>query len=270
MDVTAELLAMNRLAPIQCTLWGHPDTTGLDTVDYYISSALFEPDEAQKNYTEKLLLMENIVYYQHPTEPLPDVTRADFGFSEDDHLYLCPQSLFKFHPDFDQILGDILQKDSKGILVLVNANYPEWAQILRSRFEKVISDTSSRIRILGSLEYRRFLALLSLGNVMLDTVHFCGGNTSYEAFSVGTPIVTMPSPFMRGRITAGLYQKMQIQDCIAQTQEEYVDIAVRLGTDPVYRESMTSKILAAKHLLYEDMAAVDELAALLMKIYNAG
>jgi protein O-GlcNAc transferase len=269
MDTTSQFMALNRLAPVQCVTWGHPDTTGLNTMDYYISNRLFEPPNAQDNYTEKLILMDTIpTYYRKPSEIQLGLTRADFGFSEEDHLYLCPQAFFKFHSDFDEILANIMRKDPKGIVVLANAHYPEWVGILMSRLEKTIPDVCPRIRILTKMYYEKFLALLSLGDVMLDTLYFGGGSTTYEAFSYGTPIVTRPTGAMRGRMAYGLYQKMQIQDCIADSPEEYVDIAVRLGTDPDYRESIKAKILAANHLLYEEMGAVEEFGRVLSKLYQ--
>jgi protein O-GlcNAc transferase len=264
-------MALNRLAPIQCVTWGHPDTTGLDTMDYYISNRLFEPPNAQASYTEKLLLMDTIpAYYYHPHEANTRLTRADFGFSPKDHLYLCPQSFYKFHPDFDPILGNILRRDPQGILVLINAFFPDWNTLLMDRFQKTIPDVCDRIRILGAMDYDRFLAFLSMGEVILDTLYFGGGSTTYQAFSFGTPIVTQPTHFMRGRMVYGLYQKMQIHDCIAHSAEEYVEIAVRLGTDPDYRESVKAKIQTANHLLYEDTAAVEEFGALLSKLLQSG
>jgi predicted O-linked N-acetylglucosamine transferase (SPINDLY family) len=91
---------------------------------------------------------------------------------------------------------------------------------------------------------------------MLDTIHFGGGNTSYEAFALGVPIVTLPSPFLRGRITYAQYKMMGIEDPIAATPEEYVTKAVKLGTDPEARQAASELILAASDVLYENAQAV--------------
>jgi predicted O-linked N-acetylglucosamine transferase (SPINDLY family) len=89
-------------------------------------------------------------------------------------------------------------------------------------------------------------------------MHFGGGRTSYEAFAVGLPFVTLPSPFLRSRLTFGMYKKMQITDGIAGSPEEYVDIAVRLGTEADYRTAVRARILEANRVLYEDAEAVRE------------
>ena len=59
MDPTTVRLASLRLAPIQCTSWGHPDTSGLPTIDYFLSSDLMEPPDADDHYTEKLIRLPN-------------------------------------------------------------------------------------------------------------------------------------------------------------------------------------------------------------------
>ena len=35
------------------------------------------------------------------------------------NIYSCPQTLFKIHPDFDQIIFDIIERDKKGIVYLI-------------------------------------------------------------------------------------------------------------------------------------------------------
>jgi hypothetical protein len=52
-----------------------------------------------------------------------------------------------------------------------------------------------------------------------------------------------------------MYRAMHVLDCVARTPQEYVEIAVRLGTDPDYRAAASKKILAAHEVLFEDHAA---------------
>ncbi len=113
-------LAFSRLAPVQAVTWGHPDTTGLGNIDFFLSSTLLEPDDAQEHYSEKLVLLPQLpVYYHKPEVPAKRFSRADFGLPQDANIYLCPQTLFKFHPAFDAVLGKLLKQDKKGRLVLI-------------------------------------------------------------------------------------------------------------------------------------------------------
>jgi len=266
MDSLTWFLAHYRLAPLQFATWGHPVTTGVETIDYYISSRLFEPEDAQSHYSEKLILMETIpAYFYRPQKPEITYPRGHFGLSKQDHVYLCPQSLFKFHPDFDSILCQILEQDPQGKLVLVNALHSAWNQPLMRRFETTMPNVVQQIRILDKLSHPEFLSLVSMADVMLDTIHFNGGRSTYESLAMGAPLVTLPSSFMRGRMTYGLYRKMNMAECIAKSTEDYIQIALKLGTQPKFQKSIREKIIVANHVLYEDIAAVRELESILFQ-----
>jgi predicted O-linked N-acetylglucosamine transferase (SPINDLY family) len=127
------------------------------------------------------------------------------------------------------------------------------------RFSTSMPDVIDRIRFMGWLRYDDFLNLNAISDVLLDPLYFGGGRTSYEALASGLPIVTLPSQFMRGRMSHAMYQKMKVLDCVARSPEDYVNIAVKLGSEPDYRRAVHKKILAANHVLYEDKETVREL-----------
>lgn len=259
MEPVTYALATARLAPVQCVTWGHPVTTGLKTIDYFISSELFEPPQAQAHYTEKLVLMKGpTIFYPQPTLPKQRQSREFFGLSQDVHIYLCPQTLFKFHPGFDSMLAAILQGDPLGQLVLIEGQVQQWQDILLRRFMKTMPQVVDRVRILPAQSHENFLNLLAGADVMLDTIHFGGGNTTLEALALGTPVVTLPSEFLRGRLTYGFYRKMGLSACIAHTPTEYVEIALKLGLDPIYRAEVSRQIITAHSLLFEDSGTVQE------------
>src|SRR5262249_21773051 len=67
MNITTYCLAAMRLAQVQCVTWGHPVTTGLSTMDYFLSSRLIEPEAAQNDYSEELVCLESLpTYYYRP------------------------------------------------------------------------------------------------------------------------------------------------------------------------------------------------------------
>ena len=115
---------------------------------------------------------------------------------------LCPHSLFRFHPEFDEIIAAILQGDPAGIVVLREGHYPPLTKRLKERFFQCDAIPPPR------LGYADYLCVMLLADVMLDPLHFGGGKTSLDALSLGVPIVTLPGKFMRGRATFGCYRKM--------------------------------------------------------------
>jgi len=261
MEPISYFLAFARLAPVQCVSFGHPNTTGIPTMDYFISNDLFEPEDAQAHYSERLVLLHNLptlAYYYKPRLPAAPAARASFGLPEAAHLYLCPQTLFKLHPDFDAILARILERDPGGLVVLIAGQFQEFTDRLRERFARTVPAHTQRIVFVPFMPFERFAQLLCLADVMLDTVHFNGMNSSLQAFAAGTPVVTLPGGLQRGRHTQAMYRKMGITDCIAADPREYVDIAVRIATDPAYAQVLRRRILVHNHVLFEDPRVVEE------------
>ena len=192
------------LAPVQCTSWGVQVTSGIAQINYYLSSELVEPPDANNHYTETLLLAKTLLTYQYRTA-LPESVkkREDFGFSSNQHLYVCAQHLGKFHPDFDAIIAAILRRDNLGVMVITEDRYRHAAKQLRSRFARRMADVTERIVFLPRQSRPDYLSLMAAADVLLDPPYFGGVNTTYDGISLAKPIVTMPSRFHRGRYTYG-------------------------------------------------------------------
>ena len=264
-DPTNYFLPFFRLAPVQCTSWGVPGTSGISQVDYYLSSDLIEAPEADAHYTEHLYRAETLLAYEYRmTLPDSPKRRSDFGLPADRNLYLCPQQLGKIHPDFDPILGGILDRDRDGLVVLVEDYYQDSAECLRRRMARTIPDVSERVIFVPRQKLPDYMCLVAAADVVLDSLHYGGGITAYDAFSFDQPIVTLPTEYRRGRYALGCYRKMGIMDCVAATAEEYVEIAVRLGTDREYRESIRARIRMAAGVLFEDLESVREFERFLL------
>lgn len=269
MDPLTYFLAYSRLAPVQCVTWGHPVTTGIDTVDYFVSGAVVDPPGSEACYTETLARLPAFFMppYERPRRPAPRRTRAELGLPDSRRLYVCPQTLFKMHPDFDWALSEILRRDGEGEIVLLHDYYPLAAEVLQRRFARAFSDVACRVRFLPRLSHPDFLNLLAVSDVMLDPFHFGGGNTSCEGIAMGTPVVTLPAPFLRGRLTLGCHVEMGLDECVAQTPEHYVEIATRLAGDPDYRSHVTGRMAERDHLLFHRQDLVRALEDYLRKLF---
>jgi len=254
-------LAYTRLAPVQAVGWGHPDTTGLDSIDYFVSAATIEPENAEEHYTERLIRLNRIpCYYQALMASTQIPNRLAMGLPETGTLYGCPQSLFKFHPDFDHVLATIAEGDPAGYIVLLEGKRSAWGELLTARWAKTFPILLERVLFLPRMPLERFTAFMSHMDILLDPIHFGSGNTFYEAMVYGTPVVTWPGQFMRGRIVAGAYRQMGIVDApIALRLEDYAPLALALGRDPERRRALRQASReAANRELFADMQAVKE------------
>ena len=259
-DANNYFLPFFRLAPVQCTSWAVQETTGIPTMDYYLSSSLIEPEDAASHYTETLICSKTLPAYQPPHVPDAKTRRKRdaFGMPADKHLYMCHQRPGKIHPDFDSILGQILHRDPQGLVAITENRYALVARQLQQRFAQTLPEVHDRIVFVPRQSTHDYLCLLAASDVLLDTLYYGGVCTTYDGLAQGKPIVTRPSEFQRGRYTYGCYQKMELNDCVAKDNDDYVDIAVRLGTDADYRTEVENKIREAGPLLFNDTEAVHE------------
>ena len=265
MDQDSYFISHSRLAPVQAVGWGHPDTTGVESIDYFISATSVEPPDAEEHYSERLIRLNRLpCYYEPPIVPSQIPARQALGLPEDGTLYGCPQSLFKFHPEFDPVLAAIAEGDPGGHIVLIEGPYSSLTEMLKDRWAKSHPVLTERVIFLPRLSADRFMALLAQFDVLLDPIHFGSGNTMYEAMGLGIPIVTWPGNFMRGRLVAGCYQQMEIEDPpIAARREDYAPLALALGGDPQRRQALRDALLQAKEKLFADLHAVREFEAFL-------
>jgi protein O-GlcNAc transferase len=245
MDPLTYFLAFWRLAPIQMATWGHSVTSGIDTIDYYVSADAVEAEGSEKYYTEKLLRLPGYFMprYRRPALDGAARTRNQLGLPEGKHLYYCPQNLFKFHPDFDPTIRAILERDPEGVLVLPEFINPGPMARLRARFERTLGPLASRVGVIPRSIHRDFLQYLAAADVILDPFYFGGCNSSCDALSLGVPVVTLPGSQLPGRFTLGLYREMELEACIARSSEEYVETALKLGRDREYRNEVSRQIL---------------------------
>jgi uncharacterized protein (TIGR03032 family) len=266
MDALTYTLAFSRMAPVQCATWGHPVTTGSPAIDYFISSELLETDQGDGHYTERLARPPSLGTYYHrvrPPEGSAAELRSELGLDEAANVYACPQTLFKLHPTFDPLLAEILRRDPDGQLVLIEGRVATWTRLLRERLQRTMPDVIGRVRWVPPLPRERFLELLAAADVVLDPITFGGGNTTYEALAVGTPVVTLPGELLRTRITRALYAKAGYDELVAGSAEEYVETAVALATDRERLGAARNRIAQACGVLYEDEAEIRDLEAFL-------
>jgi predicted O-linked N-acetylglucosamine transferase (SPINDLY family) len=257
------------MAPIQCVTWGHPETTGSPCADYFLSSELLETADADGHYTESLVRMPLLgTFYERPVLSGPTRNRASLGLPEDRHVYLCPQTLFKFHPDFDAILAGIVAADPQAEIVLLEGRVPAWTERLRKRWASTIPQATHRMRFLPAVPRDDFLSLLKLAEVIIDPLHFGGGNSTYEAMGMGTPVITLPGDFLRSRITYAMYQKMGWTDLVVQSPEAYVAAAVACVVDPEVRTRVRQAIVQRADCLFEDPREVRVLEDALVMLAN--
>ncbi|MEQ9671748.1 O-linked N-acetylglucosamine transferase, SPINDLY family protein [Coleofasciculus sp. G2-EDA-02] len=255
MDAPTLQMAALRLAPVQCTAWGHPVTSGLPTIDYFLSSELMEPEDAQEHYTETLICLPNIgVSYPKPYIPPRIKTRSDYQLQEDAVIYLCCQAPFKYLPQYDYIFAEIARRMPNAQFLFLRG------ELLQERLERAFAAVGLKYKeycvFLTIPERLDYLMINLLSDVYLDTFDWSGGNTSLEAIACNLPIVTCPGEFMRGRHSYSFLKMLGVTDTIAESETDYIEIAVKLGLDPAWRRHIAERMNESHDRLFDDQACV--------------
>ena len=127
-------------------------------------------------------------------------------------------------------------------------------------------DAAKHCVFLPRLGLEQFIAAIGQCDVVLDSIGWSGGNSTLEGLAVDTPIVTQRGPLMRGRHTMAILQMMGITDTIADTLDDYVSIAARLGRDTAWRAEMKRRVSESKHKVYRDSTAIAALEDFLSRV----
>jgi len=264
MDATTLRLASLRLAPVQCVSWGHPDTTGLPTIDYYLSSELMEPSDAEGHYTEQVVLLPNLSIYYTPLDVVHvETSRHAMGLRSEAIIYLCCQSLYKYLPRYDDIYPRIAQKIRDCQFLFISHASPLVTEQFRLRisqaFIKFYINPEDHLIFSPRLAPEHYQAIHSLTDIYLDSVGWSGGNTTLESLKYNLPVVTLPGKLMRGRHSTAILTMMGLKETIAATLDEYIELAVKLGQDTEWRRLISEKIERNKHMVYKDKTCIKAL-----------
>lgn len=271
MEPMTYFLAFARLAPVQCVTWGHPVTTGIPAVDYFLSCDAAEPPDGEDHYSEKLVRLGGLpMSYRRPAPPAPMKDRAVYGLPADAHLYFCAQNLFKIHPELDRPFAEILSRDPQGRLLLLHGGDPHWAELLLGRYRAVMGDAVDRVIVLPRQSHADYMNLLALSDVSLDSLPFSGGNTTYQALAMGTPVVTLPGNFLRGRLSLAIYAKAGVMDLVAKDAGEYVALALRAANDRSWRAEVMGRIEAASGVIFDDREYLMDVERFLARVVPSG
>jgi predicted O-linked N-acetylglucosamine transferase (SPINDLY family) len=262
-------LASLRLAPVQAASWGHPETTGLPTIDLYISADALEPTKAAENYSERLLRLPNLGVYVKPLAPkISKPGLRSLNVPSGEPLLLCPGAPFKYSPCYDEVWVEIAthlrkkfpRKSSGGRLVFFRSRSDTMDRMLEDRlraaFAKGGVDFDTHVSIIPTLDRSRFFGLMRESALMLDTLGFSGFNTAIQGIECDLPVLAYEGEFMRGRLASAIMRRLDLPELVATTKEDFVQKAVELVGDARKRRAIRAKIIERRKVLFHDLAPV--------------
>ena len=265
MSIEFYFLSLIRLAKYQIMSWGHPETTGSESIDFFLCSKNLILEKSEKFYSEKFLIIDKLpMIYNKPVIE----NKLDDKDILKKNIYSCPQTLFKFHPDFDDYLFDILKKDKKGILYLLKDTHKVYYLKLLERFKKNKNFDSDRVIFLDPLNLNQFINHLGTSSVLLDPIYFGSGNSFHESMFYGTQTVTCPTKYIKSRIVSAAYIQMEVENPpIVKDKNDYVGKAVEIANDENILDKKRYYQQAANEKLFNTEDVGEKFNSILKKLF---
>ncbi len=272
MDPTTKALACLRLAPIQAVSWGHPETTGLSTIDYFLSGESYELAESQNYYREKLIKLPGLgTYFESAPISAVELDLAKFGIDSSHPILLCPGSPSKYSPVNDAIFIEIAKRLGNCQFIFFSFQ-KELTEILRSRLYKAFNDANLKpeqfIKFIPFLEKGAFHNLMKKSDLYLDTIGFSGFNTAMQSISCNLPIIAKEGQFMRGKLASGILREFKLDALVAKTNKEYIDIVVSLIANKALLRMHREEIALVKPNAFNNRESIHAFELVLINIFK--
>jgi CRISPR-associated protein Csy1 len=159
------------------------------------------------------------------------------------------------------------------VLVFFQSPSRALTQQLAQRIQRALAAAGiaarGQVKFLPRLAAGDFRRALATADVVLDTIHWSGGNTSLDALAAGTPIVTLPGRFMRGRQTAAMLAMAGLPELVAAGPDEYVRIAVEAAGRRDRNADLRERIRAGREALFERREPIAALENALLEMAAA-
>jgi protein O-GlcNAc transferase len=252
-------------APVQVTMIGLMQTTGMRSIDYRITDAFFDPPgEGEAFNSERLWRLSSgpLVFSPPPGAPEPNALPAASGGQ---FTLACTNDLEKVTPAVCQLWAQILRAIPAARLLYFGRSGNRFAREMAGN-----GIAADRLWEHARLPLIQFLGMHHRIDLALDPFPYNGLTVTLLSAWMGVPCVTLEgkSPFERA--AGSLLRRMDLPDFVATTPEEYVTKVTRLAADvsrlEVVRKSLRSRV---REKLCDAAGHVAELEAAFVRMLEA-
>ena len=228
-----------RPAPVQVTQLGYPFTTGLSAIAYRVSDEIVDPPDADREAErdETLVRLARPATCYRPWEPTPPRLEArgasepiTFGYLGD-AAHLSPPAI--------QAWAALLSATPDARLMVMASTRDVDATRLRLARHGV---EPFRLAVVAPEDGARYLDLYNRIDVALDSFPVSGGATAGDALWMARPVVTLAEPMARSRGAAVFLKSVGLDDLIASSPQQYVEIAATLARDRARLERLSQTL----------------------------
>ena len=225
------LVFARKPAPIQVSWLGYFNTTGLATMDWFITDQYSYSPEQESRYSEKIYRLPDtrLVYVPYPGMPdvneLPALKNGYITFG-------CLNNLAKINEEVLSVWKHVLDAVPNSRLLLQNSGFRDPENKERfARQCKMLEIGPERLDLRPFTSIQDFAKTYHEIDIALDPFPFCGGMTSFDALWMGVPVITLAQPQLAGRQTLSMLHNLNLETLISSSIEDYWTIAKNLASD---------------------------------------
>ena len=219
-------------APVQVNYLGFPGTIGASYMDYLIADRTVIPQESYQYYAEKIAHLPNSYQANDNLRAISPrtFTKAELGLPEDSFVFACFNNSYKITPTTFDLWSRILSQVPNSVLWILVDNLIAKENLKKEAIARGIDP--DRLIFADRLAPSEHLARHQLADLFLDTSPYNAHTTASDALWSGLPILTLQGNAFAGRVAASLLRAVGLEELIANTEEEYVLLAIELASHP--------------------------------------
>tara|TARA_B100000315_G_scaffold260922_1_gene327409 strand:+ start:12692 stop:14650 length:1959 start_codon:yes stop_codon:yes gene_type:complete len=256
-------------APVQVSWLGYPATTGLSQIDYRLTDEVTDPPEgeADQYHSEQLIRLAGGFHCYQPADSMPDVgplpalKNGYVTFGSFNHTS-------KITTDVIEVWAEILKSVPDSKLLLKGKMLD--SEIVRQKVHELFENQgipSNRVTLTGWIARdQNPLALYNEVDICLDTFPYNGTTTSFEALTMGAPVITLRGERHAARVGASILSHLGRSEWIAGTPESYLEKARQLAKNLPFLQETRAGLRA--QLQQSSLANGAEFAAKVEAVYR--
>ncbi|MGV3526165.1 MAG: hypothetical protein ACO1RX_18240 [Candidatus Sericytochromatia bacterium] len=243
-------LAAYPLAPVQAVWGAYPVTTGMPTIQHFLSFDWLEPAEAEDHYTEKLVRLPGM---PARSSWMPDrfLSRDVFKLPSDQRTYLCPLSITSVTPAFAAILAEILARDTAARVLIQGYFSRQIDTQFFQFFRATYPEQAGRLFLLPSLTEQGLFSLIREVDLVLDPIANGITHAAWPLLLLGTPVLTWTGPYARGRYLSSLYRELGLMESVVADSADYATRAVELAQRPELKAHYREQVALQRGQLFQ-------------------
>jgi predicted O-linked N-acetylglucosamine transferase (SPINDLY family) len=169
--------------------------------------------------------------------------RKDFGLKEDGFVFCCFNNTYKISPDIFNSWMRILTKTPNSLLWLVDNGEATTTNLKKEAISRGVDP--DRIIFAKNIPIPEYLARFKLADLFLDTYPYNAGTVGSDALRMGLPLLTLCGNTFSSRMAASLLHAVNLNDLIANSQDEYESLAISIYKDGVKYRNIQTRLIEA-------------------------